>query len=255
MKEIERESQVFRFAVNVHFPSAFFSFFFFPRSSSRLGLKRFVYSFILDQPLLFFAPLFFSGLRFSFQFAVYTRALYVRALCVSVSYWRALLPRPELYLSHFFSSFSNFYLFFVGFFIISSHGLVLVLFFEVNWKSDKYFFRDFNDYDWIWRLEETSWRRKRHSFWLFIFLKFCLNDLECAGSVGAGHRRPVEEPALVVGSAVRPPRFVCSGRPGHPVEEARGRQQRTGCLRGAHEGLCQRYRSQVLPRRQLPRRK
>jgi hypothetical protein len=30
MKEIERESQVFRFAVNVHFPSAFFSFFFFP---------------------------------------------------------------------------------------------------------------------------------------------------------------------------------------------------------------------------------
>jgi hypothetical protein len=28
-----------------------------------------------------------------------------------------LLLRPELYLSHFFSSFSNFYLFFVGFFI------------------------------------------------------------------------------------------------------------------------------------------
>lgn len=63
----------------------------------------------------------------------------------------------------------QFYLFFVCFFIISSHGLVLVLFFEVNWKSDKYFFGDFNDYDWIWRLEETSWTRKRRSFLLLFF--------------------------------------------------------------------------------------
>ena len=145
------------------------------------------------------------------------------------------------------------------FFIISSHGLVLVLVFEANWNRISIFFgrflrlrsklvkvgRDQTDY------EDPYFSRLFSIIILFGFWIW----LECAGSVGSGHWRPVEESTLVVGSTIGTPRFLCSGQPGHSVEEARSRQQWTGCLRGAHEGLCQRYRSKVLPRRQPPRRK
>lgn len=83
----------------------------------------------------------------------------------------------------------------------------------------------------------------------------CLHVIERAGSVSSSNWCPVKKSTIVVGSTVGASRLFCTGRTWYPVEETRHRQQRTDCLRGAHEGLGLWHRSQVLPRCQLPRRK
>lgn len=87
-----------------------------------------------------------------------------------------------------------------------------------------------------------------HSYFII-----CL--LERTGFISPRYRCPVEESEIIMGPTVGPSGLVRSGRFGDTVEETRDGQQRADGLRGADEGLGQRYCSQVLPRRQLPRRK
>lgn len=91
--------------------------------------------------------------------------------------------------------------------------------------------------------------------------RLCIHDhfsvicLERTGFISPRYGRAAEESEIIMGPTVGPSGLVRSGRFGDTVEETRDGQQRADGLRGADEGLGQRYCSEVLPRRQLPRRK